>query len=253
MLSLGGDCSVSPPTWEMGVNPLNTAVRFSQTEDFTFPSVVGSMLYPHPYKEYAHILTLRARSSWKRCFHGFNKMRSSCTTWMGTKSKSSVLRQKLRKRREKMALWRWSQRLEWCCYKQKSAWSHQKVEETEMTLPRATEGEHGPAVKTSKIRGFCFRPGLQDYERIHFCERIKPARLRSLVAAFLEKKTLSWVLSISVVECLVKKEFQQKIKEWKSTHLFKNQISELWKKIVNNVSFYRHPFSSCQPYIVGIV
>ena len=32
-------------------------------------------------------------------------------------------------------------------------WKRQRV-----TLPRATGGEHGPAVKTSKIRGFYFRP-----------------------------------------------------------------------------------------------
>ena len=57
-----------------------------------------------------------------------------------------------------------------------------------------------------------------------------------------------------MVEWLVKKKFQQKIKEWKSTQSFKKkQISELWKQIVNNVTFYRQPFSSRQSYIVGII
>ena len=47
MLSLEADCNVSPSMWEMGVNPLSLAsVRYSQTEDFPFPSAVGSMLSP---------------------------------------------------------------------------------------------------------------------------------------------------------------------------------------------------------------
>ena len=88
-------------------------------------------------------------------------MRSSCTTWMGTKSKSSILRQKLRKRREKMALWIWRQKLEWCCYKPRNAWSRHKREETEND---STQSRGRGAwscqcsVKTCKIRGLDFRP-----------------------------------------------------------------------------------------------
>ena len=151
-------------------------------------------------------------------------MRSSCTSLMDTKSKSSVLRQKLRKRSVKMALWRWSQRLEWYCYKPRNAWSRQKLEETENDSTQSCGRGAWPcqcSVKTSKIRGLDFRPLVYRTMREYISGENRASRLWSFVTAVLEKKTLSWVLSISVVEWLVKKKFQQKIKEWKSTQSFK--------------------------------
>lgn len=151
-------------------------------------------------------------------------MRSSCTTWMGTKSKSSVLRQNLRNRREKMALWRWSQRLERCCYKPRNAWSRHKREETEND---STQSRGRGAwscqcsVKTCKIRGLDFRPLVYRTMREYISGENKDSKIVVIRYSSPRKETLSWVLSISVVEWLVKKKFQQKIKEWKSTQSLK--------------------------------
>ena len=90
------------------------------------PICSGLNAVPHPHKEYAHVLTPRARWSLENFLHEFNKMRSSCTTWMGTKSKSSILRQKLRKRED--GLVNMETEIGMMLLQAKECWSHQKLE-----------------------------------------------------------------------------------------------------------------------------
>ena len=113
--------------WEMGVNPPSPAsVRYSQTEDFPFPSAVGSMLsLPQPLPKICPCSNPPNQIFFgKEVFMNLIK-RSPCTTKKGIKSKSSVL---LRDRTwetgrgEKMALRKWRQRMEWCHQKPRNAW-----------------------------------------------------------------------------------------------------------------------------------